>query len=75
MHGCGWDSGAARKRSSALAASVASCYALGADGMGAARSGARGSWVTASRSAPKAGALRARAPTRAPPVAHIVSWG
>ena len=31
MHGCGWDSGAARERSSALAASVASRYALGAD--------------------------------------------
>ena len=41
MHGCGWDSGAARERSSALAASVASRYAT--------------------RSAPKAGALRARA--------------
>ena len=36
MHGCGWDSGAARERSSALAASVASRYALGADGVGAA---------------------------------------
>ena len=32
VHGCGWDSGAARERSSALAASVASRYALGADG-------------------------------------------
>ena len=40
MHGCGWDSGAARERSSALAASVASRYALGADGVGAARPGA-----------------------------------
>ena len=51
MHGCGWDSGAARERSSALplAASVASRYALGADGLGAARPGARGSRVTASR--------------------------
>ena len=67
MHGCGWDSGAARERSSALAASVASRYALGADGVGAARPGARGSRVTASRSAPKAGALRARAPTCLPP--------
>ena len=47
MHGCGWDSGAARERSSALAASVASRYALGADGVGAARPGARGSRVTA----------------------------
>ena len=49
MHGCGWDSGAARERSSALAASVASRYVLGADGVGAARPGARGSRVTASR--------------------------
>ena len=49
MHGCGWESGAARERSSALAASVASRYALGADGVGAARPGARGSRVTASR--------------------------
>ena len=31
VHGCGWDSGAARERSSALAASVASRYELGAD--------------------------------------------
>ena len=31
MHGCGWDSGAARERSSALAASVASRYALGGE--------------------------------------------
>ena len=37
VHGCGWDSGAARERSSALAASVASRYELGADGVGAAR--------------------------------------
>jgi hypothetical protein len=44
VHGCGWDSGTARERSSALAASVASRYALGADGPGA-----RGSRVTASR--------------------------
>ena len=49
MHGCGWDSGAARERSSALAASVASRYELGADGVGAARPGARDSRVTASR--------------------------
>ena len=49
MHGCGWESGAARERSSALAASVASRYELGADGVGAARPGARGSRVTASR--------------------------
>jgi hypothetical protein len=39
VHGCGWDSGAARERSSALAASVASRYALGADGVGAAAPG------------------------------------
>ena len=66
MHGCGWDSGAARKRSSALAASVASRYALGADGVGAARPCApvaARSLPRATRSAPKAGALRARAPT------------
>ena len=79
MHGCGWDSGAARERSSALAASVASRYELGADGVGAARPGARGSRVTASRYALGAeggGALRARAPTCAPRVtAHVVSWG
>jgi len=32
VHGCGWDSGAAREqRSSALAASVASRYALGGE--------------------------------------------
>ena len=48
-----------------MAASVASRYALGADGVGAARPGARGtgSLPRATRSAPKAGALRARAPT------------
>ena len=40
VHRCGWDSGAARERSSALAASVASRYELGADGVGAARPGA-----------------------------------
>ena len=50
MHGCGWDNGAARERSSAtVAASVASRYARGADGVGAVRPGARGSRVTASR--------------------------
>jgi hypothetical protein len=51
VHGYGWDSGAARERRSALAASVASRYALGlgADGVGAARPCARGSRVTASR--------------------------
>ena len=41
--------GSQRAHSSALAASVASRYALGADGVGAARPGARGSRVTASR--------------------------
>ena len=45
VHGCGWDSGAARERSSALAASVASRYELGADGVGAARPGARGARI------------------------------
>ena len=57
MHGCAGgtvgqpESAAAH----ALVASVASRYALGADGVGAARPGARGSRVTASRYA-----LRAR---------------
>ena len=46
MHVCGWDSGAARAR---MAASVTSRYALGADGVGAACPGARGSRITASR--------------------------
>ena len=55
MHGCGWDSGAARERSSALplAASVASRYTRSAPMAWAlrvsARPGARGSRVTASR--------------------------
>ena len=79
MHGCGWESGAARERSSALAASVASRYELGADGVGAARPGARGSRVTASRYALGAdggGAARPGAYTCAPRVtAHVVSWG
>ena len=52
MHGCGWDSGAARERSSALAASVASRYALGADGVGAARPAPAASLISASRCAP-----------------------
>ena len=78
MHGCGWDSGAARERSSALAASVASRYALGADGVGAARPGARGSRVTASRYALGAeggGAARPGAYMCTPRTAHVVSWG
>ena len=80
MHGCGWDSGAARERSSALAASVASRYALGADGVGAARPGARGSRVTASRYALGAeggGAARPGAYMCSPRkrTAHVVSWG
>jgi hypothetical protein len=41
--------GSQRAQCSALAASVASRYAFGADGVGAARPGARGSRVTASR--------------------------
>ena len=51
MHGCGWDSGAARERSSALAASVASRYARSRRRWRGrcARPGARGSRVTASR--------------------------
>ena len=80
MHGCGWDSGAARERSSALplAASVASRYALGADGVGAARPGARGSRVTASRYALGAeggGAARPGAYLCPRVTAHVVSWG
>ena len=78
VHGCGWDSGAARERSSALAASVASRYELGADGVGAARPGARGSRVTASRYAlgAEGGGAARPGPTCAPGVtAHVVSWG
>ena len=78
MHGCGWDSGAARERSSALAASVASRYELGADGVGAARPGARGSRVTASRYALGAeggGAARPGAYLCPRVTAHVVSWG
>ena len=41
--------GAATSQSAHMAASVASRYALSADGVGAARPGARGSQVTASR--------------------------
>ena len=79
MHGCGWDSGAARERSSALwlpasprvTRLVPMAWALRARAPVAARSLPR-----ATRSAPKAGALRARAPTCAPRVtAHVVSWG
>ena len=56
MQGCGWGSGAARAHW-LVAASVASRYALGADGLGAVRPGARdtGSLSRATRSAPKAG--------------------
>ena len=66
MHGCGWDSGAARERSSALplAASVASRYAL--------------SRVTASRYALGAeggGAARPGAYLCPRVTAHVVSWG
>ena len=50
MHGCGWGQwGSQRAQQRTVAASVASRYALGADGVGAARPGARGSRVTASR--------------------------
>ena len=44
-----WGSQRAHSSALPLAASVASRYALGADGVGAARPGARGSRVTASR--------------------------
>ena len=79
MHGCGWDSGAARERSSALAAERR--LALRARRRWRGRCApvapvAAGSLPRATRSAPKAGALRARAPTCAPRVtAHVVSWG
>ena len=61
-----------------MAASVASRYALGADGVGAAHPGARGSRVTASRYALGAeggGAARLGAYMCSPRNAHVVSWG
>ena len=62
-----------------VAASVASRYALGADGVGAVRPGARGNRVTASRYAlgAEGGALRTRTPTTCAlrVTAHVVSWG
>ena len=79
MHGCGWDSGAARERSSALAARASPRVTRSAPMAWALRAVApvaAGSLPRATRSAPKAGALRARAPTCAPRVtAHVVSWG
>ena len=80
MHGCGWDSGAARERSSALwlPQRRLALYALGADGVGATRPGARGSRVTASRYALGAeggGAARPGAYMCTPRTAHVVSWG
>ena len=62
-------SGRSQSGESAAAASVASHYALGADGVGlrARAPAAAGSLPRATRSAPKAWALRARAPTFAPP--------
>ena len=80
MHGCGWDSGAARERTAAhrLPASPRVTRLWRRDGVGAvcARAPvAAGSLPRATRSAPKAGALRARAPTCAPPVAHALSPG
>ena len=71
MHGCGWDSGAARERSSAhwlpasprVTSSAPMAWALRARAPVAA-----GSLPRATRSAPKAGALRARAPTCAPAI-------
>ena len=83
VHGCRWDSGSARERSTSSGAahwlpasprvtrSAPMAWALRARAPVAA-----GSLPRATRSAPKAaGALRARAPTCAPPVAHVVSWG
>ena len=80
MHGCGWDSGAARERTAAhrLPASPRVTRLWRRDGVGAvcARAPvAAGSLPRTTRSAPKAGALRARAPTCAPPVAHALSPG
>ena len=81
MHGCGWDSGAARERSSAPGCHVPAspCVTRSAPMAWALRARApvaSGSLPRATRSAPKAGALRARAPTCAPRVtAHVVSWG
>ena len=74
-----WGSQRAQQRTGLPRASVALRYALGADGVGAARPGARGIRVTASRYALGAeggGAARPGAPTCAPRVtAHVVSWG
>ena len=79
MHGCGWGSGAARERSSALwlpASPRVMRLAPMAWALRARAPVAAGSLPRATRSAPKAGALRARAPTCAPRVtAHVVSWG
>jgi len=84
VHGCGWDSVGQPESAAAHwlpPASVASGYALGADGVGAARPGARGcrgSRVTASRYALGAkggGAARPGAYLCPRVTAHVVSWG
>ena len=78
MHGCGWDSGAARERSSALwlpASPRVTRLAPMAWALRARAPVAAGSLPRATRSAPKAGALRARAPTCAPHVLRTLSPG
>ena len=78
MHGCGWDSGAARERSSALwlpASPRVTRLAPMAWALRARAPVAAGSLPRATRSAPKAGALRARAPTCAPRVLRTLSPG
>ena len=81
MHECGWDSGAARERSSALAASVASRYALGADGVGAAGCAPGRPWQPGHSLALRArhteGGGAARLPaafTCASPLARRLAW-
>ena len=78
VHGCGWDSGAARERSSALwlpASPRVTRLAPMAWALRARAPVAAGSLPRATRSAPKAGARRARAPTCAPHVLRTLSPG
>ena len=79
MHGCGWDSGAARERSSALWLPASPRVTrLAPMAWALRRPGARGSRVTASRYALGAeggGAARPGAYMCSPRTAHVVSWG
>ena len=80
MHGCGWGSGAARERSSALwlpASPRVMRSAPMAWPLRARAPVAAGSLPRATRSAPKAGALRAPGRLHVLPAycAHVVSWG